>query len=382
MNGPPRPAGGTSRDAVNRDAVQDSEQERDMAMPSRGEQLRGLIERKEILVLPGCANALQAVTIERAGFEAAYMSGAGTAATLLGMPDAGFTSMTEVVMNARYIAGAIGVPLLCDADTGYGNAVSVRRTVHEFIRAGVGGIHIEDQVFPKRCGFVAGKQVVPIEEAAGKYRAAVDARDELDPGFVIIARTDARTAVGGGLDEAIARGKAYRAAGADVAYFEAPQSVDEDQGVHRGGQGPGHVHPGGDRPAFGVGGARSPGGLRRLLSVRRPYGGQHRELGLPARLQEAGAPGGGRVEGPHPGPPDRRLRAVRRRRVPEGPRDGGALPARGGQGEVQPVHRDVRPREASLKRTTQLRDRLRRGETLVAPLADGAYTAKIVDRTL
>ena len=198
-----------------------------MGMPSRGEQLRGLIERKEILVLPGCANALQAVTIERAGFEAAYMSGAGTAATLLGMPDAGFTSMTEVVMNARYIVGAIGVPLLCDADTGYGNAVNVRRTVHEFIRAGVGGIHIEDQVFPKRCGFVAGKQVVPIEEAAGKYRAAVDARDELDPGFVIIARTDARTAVGGGLDEAIARGKAYRAAGADVAYFEAPQSIDE-----------------------------------------------------------------------------------------------------------------------------------------------------------
>lgn len=155
------------------------------------------------------------------------MSGAATAANLIGMPDAGFTSMTEVVMNARYMAAAINVPLLCDSDTGYGNAVNVRRTVHEFIRAGVGGIHIEDQVFPKRCGFVSGKEVVAIDEAVGKYRAAVDARDELDPGFVIIARTDARTAVGGGLDEAITRGKAYRAAGADVAYFEAPQSVDE-----------------------------------------------------------------------------------------------------------------------------------------------------------
>ena len=198
-----------------------------MAMPSRGEQLRALIERPEILVLPGCANALQAVMIEKAGFEAAYMSGAATAANLIGMPDAGFTSMTEVVMNARYMAAAISVPLLCDSDTGYGNAVNVRRTVHEFIRAGVGGIHIEDQVFPKRCGFVSGKEIVAIDEAVGKYRAAVDARDELDPGFVIIARTDARTAVGGGLDEAIARGKAYRAAGADVAYFEAPQSVDE-----------------------------------------------------------------------------------------------------------------------------------------------------------
>lgn len=198
-----------------------------MAMSSRGEQLRALIERPEILVLPGCANALQAVMIEKAGFEAAYMSGAATAANLIGMPDAGFTSMTEVVMNARYIAGAINVPLLCDSDTGYGNAVNVRRTVHEFIRAGVGGIHIEDQVFPKRCGFVSGKEVVALDEAVGKYRAAVDARDELDPGFVIIARTDARTAVGGGLDEAIARAKAYRAAGADVAYFEAPQSIDE-----------------------------------------------------------------------------------------------------------------------------------------------------------
>lgn len=198
-----------------------------MAMPSRGEQLRALIERKEILVLPGCANALQAVMIEKAGFEAAYMSGAGVAATLVGMPDAGFTSMTEVVMNARYMAAAIGVPLLCDSDTGYGNAVNVRRTVHEFIRAGVGGIHIEDQVFPKRCGFVSGKEVVPMDEAVGKYRAAVDARDELDSGFVIIARTDARTAVGGGLEDAITRAKAYRAAGADVAYFEAPQSVDE-----------------------------------------------------------------------------------------------------------------------------------------------------------
>lgn len=197
------------------------------APSSKRERLRALIERKEILVLPGGANALQAVMIEKTGYEAAYMSGAATAANLIGMPDAGFTSMTEVTMNARYMAGAIDIPLLCDSDTGYGNAVNVRRTVHEFIRAGVAGVHIEDQVFPKRCGFVSGKEVVPMDEAVGKYRAAVAARDELDPSFVIIARTDARTAVGGGLEEAITRAQAYRAAGADVAYFEAPQSLDE-----------------------------------------------------------------------------------------------------------------------------------------------------------
>ncbi len=189
--------------------------------------LRELFRRPEIFVLAGGSTAFDAKIMEGVGFEACYMSGANTAATLTGLPDAGLTTMTEVVMNAGYMAQAVEVPLVADADTGYGNAVNVRRTVQAFIRAGVAGIHIEDQVSPKRCGFVTGKQVISLEEAEGKYRAAVDARNELDEEFVIIARTDARGAVGGSLEEAIRRARAYRNAGADVAYAEAPQSMDE-----------------------------------------------------------------------------------------------------------------------------------------------------------
>jgi 2-methylisocitrate lyase-like PEP mutase family enzyme len=189
--------------------------------------LRQLFMSPEIFVLAGGSNALEATILDKVGFQACYMSGAGTAAALTGLPDAGLTTMTEVVMNAGYMAQAIDVPLVSDSDTGYGNAINVRRTVQSFIRAGVAGIHIEDQVAPKRCGFVAGKQVISMEEAEGKYRAAVDARNELDEDFIIIARTDARGAVGGTLDEAIRRSHAYRRAGADIAYVEALQSMDE-----------------------------------------------------------------------------------------------------------------------------------------------------------
>ena len=189
--------------------------------------LRELFMRPEIFVLAGGSNAFDAKLAESVGFEACYMSGSGTASALTGLPDAGLTTMTEVVMNAEYMAQAVDVPLVADSDTGYGNAINVRRTVQSFIRAGVAGIHIEDQVAPKRCGFVSGKQVISMEEAEGKYRAAVDARDELDPDFVIIARTDSRGAVGGTLEEAIQRSHAYRRAGADIAYVEALQSMDE-----------------------------------------------------------------------------------------------------------------------------------------------------------
>ena len=189
--------------------------------------LRQLFERPEIFVLPGCTNAFEAQLVQWIGYEACYMSGAGTSGTLAGLPDAGLLSGTEMVMNAGYMAQAVDIPLVSDADTGYGNAVNVRRTVHAFIRAGVAGIHIEDQVAPKRCGFVAGKQVIPMDEAVGKYRAAVDARNELDEDFIIIARTDARGAVGGTLEDALARSKAYRKAGADIAYVEGLQDMDE-----------------------------------------------------------------------------------------------------------------------------------------------------------
>ncbi len=189
--------------------------------------LRQLFDRPEIFVLPGCVNAFETQLVEWIGYEACYMTGAGTSGALAGLPDAGLLTMSEMVTNAGYMAQSVDIPLVSDADTGYGNAINVRRTVHAFIRAGVAGIHIEDQVAPKRCGFVAGKQVVPTDEAVGKYRAAVDARNELDEDFIIIARTDCRGAVDGSLEEAFERSKAYRQAGADIAYVEGLQSMEE-----------------------------------------------------------------------------------------------------------------------------------------------------------
>jgi 2,3-dimethylmalate lyase len=190
--------------------------------------LRELFYRPTILVLPGTCNALQARMVQAAGFEACYMSGGGTANTLLGVPDAGFTTLSEMLLNAGYVASAIDLPLLSDADTGYGNALNVYYAIQRFVQAGVAGVHLEDQVFPKRCGYVAGKELISLEEAVGKYRAAMDAKREIDPDFVLVARTDARTAVGGGLAEAIRRAQAYRReAGVDAVYFEGAPSVEE-----------------------------------------------------------------------------------------------------------------------------------------------------------
>ena len=135
--------------------------------------------------------------LEAAGFPAVYMTGYGTSLALLGLPDAGLATMTEMHLNARYIANAVAVPVIADADNGYGNAINVMRTVREYIQTGVAGIHIEDQAIPKRCGHVAGRRVIPLEEAVGKYRAADAVRRDLDPDFVLIARTDARGAHGG-----------------------------------------------------------------------------------------------------------------------------------------------------------------------------------------
>jgi 2-methylisocitrate lyase-like PEP mutase family enzyme len=197
--------------------------------------LRELFYRPEILVLPGACTALQARMVEAAGFEACYLSGSGTANSLLGVPDAGFTSLAEMVLNAGYLASAISIPLLSDADTGYGNALGVRYTVQRFIQAGVAGIHLEDQAAPKRCGHAAGIELVSLEEAVGKYRAAMDAKRELDPDFMIVARTDARHAAGGGLAEAIRRAQAYcREADVDAVYLSGPQSREEMAAFVRG----------------------------------------------------------------------------------------------------------------------------------------------------
>lgn len=200
--------------------------------------LRQLLTEGRSLFVPGCYNALSAKILDAVGFPAIYMTGYGTSLSLLGMPDVGLATMSEMHLNARYIANAASVPVIADSDTGYGNAINVIRTVKEYVQTGVAAIHIEDQVAPKRCGHVAGRQVIPIEEACGKYRAADYARKEIDPDFVLIARTDARGAHGGSLDEAIRRANAYLAAGADMAFVEGPTSVEEVQRICAEVEGP------------------------------------------------------------------------------------------------------------------------------------------------
>ncbi|MBM4315095.1 MAG: isocitrate lyase/PEP mutase family protein [Deltaproteobacteria bacterium] len=200
--------------------------------------LRALLKKGDTLFVPGCYNAMSARVLDHVGFPAIYMSGYGTSLSLLGMPDAGLATMTEMLLNARYIANAVSVPVIADADTGYGNAINVMRCVREYIGTGVAGIHIEDQVAPKRCGHVAGREVIPLDEAVGKFRAADTARQEIDSDFVIIARSDARGAHGGSLGEAIDRVNAYLEAGADMAFVEGPTSIEEVGRVCREVRGP------------------------------------------------------------------------------------------------------------------------------------------------
>jgi len=190
--------------------------------------LRELLAGPDLIVAPGAYDALSARLIAQAGFPAVYMTGFGTAASVLGQPDVGLLTMSEMVSRAAAIAAVIAsvagdLPLIADADTGYGNPINVRRTIREYERAGVAGLHIEDQVWPKKCGHMEGKQVIPMDEMVQKVRAAVDARQ--DPDFVIIARTDANAVHG--LEDAIRRGKAYHEAGADVIFIEAPRSMTE-----------------------------------------------------------------------------------------------------------------------------------------------------------
>ena len=179
--------------------------------------LRELLARPEPLLAPGCYDGLSARLVEAAGFDAAYMTGFGSAAGFLGRPDVGLMTLTEMVDNARRITNAIAVPVIADGDTGYGNAINTIRTVHEYERAGISGIQLEDQVMPKKCGHMSGKAVVSAAEAIKKIAAASAARS--NPDFVIIARTDARASEG--LDAAIDRARGFRDAGADVLFVEA-----------------------------------------------------------------------------------------------------------------------------------------------------------------
>ena len=175
------------------------------------------------LVIPGVYDAIGAKIAQKVGFEAMFQTGYGTSATLFGMPDYGFIGATETTENARRICRAVTVPVIVDSDTGYGNALSVWKLVNELQSAGAAGIFLEDQRWPKRCGHMAGKEVIEKEEYAEKLQAAVDAKKSKD--FIIVARTDARATRG--LDEAIERAKYYKKIGADAVFVEAPKSVDE-----------------------------------------------------------------------------------------------------------------------------------------------------------
>lgn len=185
--------------------------------------LREMLHQDGIIRAPGAYDAWSARLVEKAGFPAVYMTGYGTSISLTGKPDIGLITMTEMAVHATNIASAINIPLIADADTGYGGVHNVIRVVQEYERGGVAAIQLEDQVFPKRCGHMEGKQVIPKEEMVAKIKAALYARKSED--FVIIARTDARAV--NGFEDAIERSRAYAEAGADVIFFEAPQSVEE-----------------------------------------------------------------------------------------------------------------------------------------------------------
>jgi 2-methylisocitrate lyase-like PEP mutase family enzyme len=195
--------------------------------------LRLLLRKDGMLVAPGAYDCITARTIAQAGFEAVYMTGAGTAATL-GYPDYGLLTMSEMADNAGRLASAVDVPVIADADTGYGNELNATRTVREYERRGVAGLHIEDQGFPKKCGHLDNKTVVPLDEYVTKVRAAVAARTNSD--FLIIARTDSRATLG--FEEAIRRANTALRAGADMAFVEAPQTLEEVMAVPRLVEGP------------------------------------------------------------------------------------------------------------------------------------------------
>jgi 2-methylisocitrate lyase-like PEP mutase family enzyme len=186
------------------------------------------------LIMPGVYDALSAKIAARAGFEVIFITGYSLSATLLGEPDFGVLTQTEVVEAAQRICSVVDTPVIVDADTGYGNAINVIRTVEDLLRAGAAGMFLEDQVWPKRCGHMKGKQVIPLDEQLKKLRAAVEAKAEQD--FFIVARTDSRQALG--LDEAIKRGVAFKEAGADAVFIEAPETKNEMAEISRHVPGP------------------------------------------------------------------------------------------------------------------------------------------------
>jgi len=195
----------------------------------KDERLFSMVQSKELILAPGVYDALAAKIVEAQGFDAVYMTGYGTSAAMFGLPDIGLLTMTEMADNAARIADAVAIPVIADADTGYGNAVNVVRTVRQYEKAGVAAIQLEDQTWPKRCGHMAGKSVIETAEMAGKIRAAVDARK--DRKLLIIARTDAIATHG--FDQAIERVHKYAEAGADVLFIEAPVNMEQLEKIPR-----------------------------------------------------------------------------------------------------------------------------------------------------
>jgi len=196
--------------------------------------LKKMLKYKKPIVIPGVYDAIGAKIAEKVGFDAMFQTGYGTSATLFGMPDYGFIGATETVDNARRICRAISVPVIVDSDTGYGNALSVWKLVKELEAAGASGIFLEDQRWPKRCGHMQGKEVIPQEEYNEKLSAALDARENKD--FIIVARTDARATEG--LDAAIERGLENKKIGADAIFIEAPKSIEEMKKIGKSIKGP------------------------------------------------------------------------------------------------------------------------------------------------
>ena len=187
--------------------------------------LKNMIMEKKALVCPGAHDVMSAKLIERAGFKACQVSGFGLSATYLGLPDMAFLSFAEALSVSRYVIDAVDIPVMVDADTGFGNAVNAMRVTEEFIKIGAAGMNIEDQVFPKRCGHLEGKQIIPMDEMVLKIKACIEVKKKLDPDFVINARTDAIAV--SGVEEAIKRGNAYAEAGADLIFIEAPRTRED-----------------------------------------------------------------------------------------------------------------------------------------------------------
>jgi len=256
---------------------------------SRAE-LRGRVSRRAGLVVPGAYDGVSARLIERAGFPAVYMTGYGTSASRLGVPDLGFAGLAEMVENVRQIVAAVRIPVIADADTGYGGPLAVQRTVRAYEAAGAAALHLEDQVWPKRCGHLAGKEVVPREEMVAKIAAAVEARR--DPDFLLIARTDAIAVTG--FDDAIARAGAYAKAGADVLFVEAPTTIAEVEAIPRLLEAPClfNYAPGGRSPLLPVARLAALGYAIVLLPVQTLFAAARAMAAYLEALRASGEPGG------------------------------------------------------------------------------------------